>query len=101
MMDGSFIGIMLLAITPTVLFILMLVWAIYYNTKRTFMCDLLSKYGGTITYQGVSFTVSKNAVLKIGFGTLTIINPDGTIRRFTLGNAFTQQPIITIGGIKE
>lgn len=100
-MDGTFILIMLLAISPTILFILMMIWVIRYNTKRVFMYDLLSEYGGTITYQGVSFDVSKDATLNLGFGSLTIINPDGTVRRFTLGNAFSQQPIITIGGVKK
>ena len=92
--------IILLALTPTVLFIVALMWIVEYGTKRTFMYDLLNEYGGTITYQGVSFDVSRDAHLKIGLGSLTVINPDGTTRRFTLGNAFTQQPIITIGGAK-
>ena len=92
--------IMILCISPTILFISGMMWVIRYGTKKTFMYDLLSEYGGTITYQGVSFDVSRDAVLKIGIGSLTVINPDGTVRRFTLGNAFTQQPIITIGGAK-
>lgn len=100
-MTDMFIPIMLLCLSPVILFILGMIWAVRYNTKRAFMYDLLSEYGGSITYQGVTFTVSRYAELKLGFGSLTIINPDGTMRRFTLGNAFTQQPIITIGGVKE
>lgn len=100
-MDDTFLFIVMLTILPTVLFISAMVLVIYLNTKHVFMYNLLSQYGGMITYQGVEFIVSKYATLKVGLGSLTVINPDGTVRRFTLGNAFSQQPIITIGGIKE
>ena len=95
-MDGTFLLIMLLALVPAVIIIGGLWWLIRYNTRHTFMVKELSMYGGTITCQGVTFDVDKDAELKVGFGSLTVINPDGTMRRFVLGNAFTQQPVVTI-----
>lgn len=71
-------------------------WASRESIKRTFMTKELQKYGGTICHQGVVFKVDRGAEFKVGLGSLTIMNPDGTVRRFTAGNVFTPQPVVTI-----
>lgn len=78
-----------LAIFSAVLVVMLawMIWMIKYNTKRRFMVDELSKYGGTITYQGIQYRISRDAVMKVGYGTLTVTNPDGTMTKFVLGGA--------------
>ena len=71
-------------------------WASRESVKRTFMTKELQKYGGTICHQGAEFKVDRGAEFKIGLGSIIIMNPDGTVRRFTVGNVFTPQPVVTI-----
>lgn len=92
----DFIFIMILAMLPTVLFIGALVWVFYYNTKRTFMVNDLRRYGGWITYQGVEYRIQRGADIQVGLGYIVVTNPNGERMRFTLGNAFTQQPVVRI-----
>lgn len=92
----DFIFIMILAMLPSVLFIGMLIWVFYYNTKHTFMVDDLREHGGWITYQGVEYRIQRGADIEVGLGYIVVTNPNGERMRFTLGNAFTQQPVVRI-----
>ena len=67
-----------------------------YGVKKMYMVKDLTMYGGVITYQGVDFEVEKGAQFKVGMQSVTVMNPNGTTRRFTAGNIFSPQPVITI-----
>lgn len=95
-MDSFAISVLMMAVAGVILAaIIAITWASYTITMRTFLVKALDAYGGVITSQGKDFRVSKEAELHAGLSSLTIIEPNGTVRRFTRG-PFAQPPIITV-----
>lgn len=76
--------------------ILFVIWMFKRSLGRMFMVDELTKYGGTISYNGVTFTVRPGAEFVHVMGGVEVINPGGVSARFPIGNAFTPRPVIMV-----
>ena len=76
--------------------ILFIIWLFRTSLGRMFMVNELTEYGGTISYNGVTFTVRPGAEFVHVMGCVEVINPGGVSARFPIGNAFTPRPVIMV-----
>lgn len=97
-MDEILLWVMLYPITFMIIIFVVFYFIGIYNTRKMFMVDELSEYGGTITYQGVEFIVQRYAQIDVHYSGIVVHNPNGTSRAFkTVNTIFSQAPVITIG----